>query len=216
MVNYKAAIAVLLAVSSAVSPVFSMVTISPGVAVGLNIANASAENDNDYFLKTGLVNRDRVCFIAGTFMDVGISKHLSISPGIGVAQRGYSPEILGPFRDTSVIFAFTYLTIPLLAKAGFAIGRFRPVVFAGPVFDFLTDAKANVTMGAGDSTVDIKKGVNSVDVGIKFGIGVEIAIAKFIPFIQAGMHRGLTNFSKGGYAMKNIGFEIQTGLKYSL
>jgi len=123
-------------------------------------------------------------------------------------KMGVQPELfyssLGA-KSGSEVLKTNYLSLPIFFRYN-VTENFH--FLAGPQFSMLLSAKDEV----GGSSTDIKDQLNSMDIGIVPGIGVD-----FGPF-NAGLRYsiGVSNIAKdapSGYSVKNNVFQIVAGFK---
>jgi Outer membrane protein beta-barrel domain len=121
----------------------------------------------------------------------------------------------------------TYLSFPILAKLAFGT-KIKPYLIAGPEIGFLISAKDNAiatseaeAMGTkvGPYTVeqenDMKGSMESFDLAINFGAGLEIPLGMIEIFVDAQYSLGLTKVNKDSGDIKNQVITINTGLSFS-
>ncbi len=126
-----------------------------GLKGGLNLANLSGDIEN---------NKSMVAFGGGVFGKITPSPTICIQPEVLFMQMGTEEDF-----DNGEKVKLNYIEIPVLIKYVFPTeGSFEPNIFAGPAVSFL--------MSADYGDEDIKDYITSVDFGLAFGAGADIAI----------------------------------------
>lgn len=186
---------------------YSQTTLDIGVEAGLNIANITSTPSFTTDARTG--------FIVGGIVDVGFGKTIGIQSGIRFIMKGYTTTSQGvTFKEK-----FNYLEIPVLLKARFPLTEIKPYVFGGPTLGInlaATEEQSNQTQ---TQNVDVSNSVESMDIGLLFGAGMDFKIAtKTSLFVQFGYALGLSNWLKGNTTTtaKNNGIQITAGAKFGM
>ena len=126
-----------------------------GLKGGLNLANLSGDIEN---------NKSLIAFGGGVFSKITPSPTICIQPEVLFMQMGTEEDV-----DNGEKIKLNYIEIPVLIKYVFPTeGSFEPNIFAGPAVSFL--------MSADYGDEDIKDYITSVDFGLAFGAGADIAI----------------------------------------
>lgn len=126
---------------------------------------------------------DRTGFFAGGYVNVPLSEHVSIEPGIYYSQKGY--QLKGGFDIKGVEFLGAnakadlqtqYIDVPLYLKASWNGLQ----VFAGPQVSYLADANLKATAGILginllNKDVDVSDILNKWDASVSAGIGYQFA-----------------------------------------
>src|SRR5512144_763851 len=94
--------------------------ISMGIESGLNIANMSLTPNLNSSTKTG--------FMVGGFADIGVSRIVSIRPGLRYVTKGFTLTGNGFTLNEKL----NYIEMPLLIKASIPLKHVRPYFVAGP------------------------------------------------------------------------------------
>ena len=137
------------------SPAFALgdSPISVGPKLGVNLASLGGDAGDDTGMKAG--------FCGGVFLAWAISDWVTLQPEILYSQKGAKID------DSDETVSLDYIEIPLLAMLTIPMeGRFTPNVFVGPSIAFNIKAEA--------AGVDIKDGINTIDIGIALGAGVKV------------------------------------------
>lgn len=195
-----------IAALSVYSNVYSQST-SMGIEGGLNLANISTTPSFNSGSKTG--------FMVGGFADIGVSRIMSIKPGVRYIMKGYTSQFLGGNMSET----YSYIEIPLMIKAGMPLNHVKPYVEAGPTLGIQLSANQEYTFNGGGQAQeqDSSPFYSAIDFGLYFGSGIEFSVAHGTDlFTGFGYSLGLTNISKTTTSGKNHGFQITTGVKFSL
>jgi len=118
-----------------------------GAKGGLNLASISGDNSEDFESVTS--------FNFGIMSEIPISEKFSFQPELIYSGQGYSID------DSTV--ELNYLNMPLMGKYYVTKGL---SIEAGPQIGFLLSAE--------DEDTDIKDSLNSVDLGVNFGLGYKL------------------------------------------
>ncbi|NJN28625.1 MAG: PorT family protein [Cyclobacteriaceae bacterium] len=177
----------------AMSSVFAQV--SGGLKAGLNLANITGEGDYD--MKAG--------FHVGAFVDLSISDAFSLQPELLFSTQGAQYTFIPQDDEVTAKFNLNYLNLPILAKV--KIGEVFNI-HAGPQFGFLLSAKEK----RDDESYDFKDQLKTVDVGLAFGVGVDLPMG----LTFAGRYNlGLTDIAdeNDGDPIKNSVIQVSVGYK---
>lgn len=195
-----------IAVLSVYTNVYSQST-SMGIEGGLNLANISTTPSFNSGSKTG--------FMIGGFADLGVSKVVSIKPGVRYIMKGYTTQ----FAGGNMTETYSYIEIPMMIKARLPLNQVKPYFEAGPTLGIQLSANQEFTfVGGGQAQEqDSSPFYNAIDLGLYFGSGIEFNVAHNTDiFTGFGYSLGLTNISKTTTSGKNHGFQITTGVKFGL
>jgi len=97
-------------------------------------------------------------------------------------------EKLGADFGAAGIEEIKYISIPLLIKKKFLPMLVHPYIMGGPEFNYLISAK--------DNGVDVKENLNSQDMCLTFGAGVEFSFLGKSAFGELRYSYGLNNLAK--------------------
>lgn len=163
----------------------------------LNSLNSVVDLSNGYISTSG-----KTGFTAGGYASIPVSDQISLEPGIGYSQKGYTMKgdlkidalkFLG--ANASAKVEAHYIDVPLVLKAEVAKGL---SVYAGPQVSYLV--KNNIHVNAGvlgislvNRKLDITDQFNRVDMGITGGIGYQFENGLNI---KAGYDHGLSKLDK--------------------
>ena len=211
---------------------FGQMPIRLGFVGGLNIANQSY-SVSPFGLALD-AKASRIAVIVGGVVELGISNlwYLQLEPRYVQKGSKYGdfaitgaggPTVLG---TSSLIIKLDYIEIPILLKAKFGDGDFRPFVLAGPSTGFNIAANLDVP-GSGVSsqsqvtTNDIKDQTELIDVAIDLGVGAEYQFGSTIALLANVRYSfGLTNIAKNQLAstgtMRSTGLQLLVGALFNL
>lgn len=141
-------------------------------------------------------------FQLGVGMDYGFSESWSLQSGLLISSKGYKIE------DVKV--RPIYLDIPILAAYKFNISdNTKFVINAGPYLAFGLGGKVKYD-GGGDEKVFGDDGWKRFDLGIQYGIGLELSDRYLINLTG---QNGFIDVADGGDA-KNMSFAIGVGYRF--
>lgn len=112
---------------------------------------------------------NRVGFVGGAFVTIPLGPSALIQPEVVYTQKGakYTGD-----PGEELVWQANYLEVPLLLKVHLGSGTTRPALFLGPAAAFKLNAKV---VSPTDENTEIGEAVRSVDWGLVFGGGVDIA-----------------------------------------
>lgn len=132
---------------------------SLGVKAGPNFSNISGDNVDDIY-------ESRTGWHAGIFTNLKVTK-FAIQPELLISSQGAKADILINQVSQVTQNKLTYFTVPVMLQF-YPIGVLN--IQAGPQFGFLMNAKQTWE----DQSVDIENLYKSSDLGIAFGIGLNL------------------------------------------
>lgn len=185
---------------------FSQQGVSLGIEGGLNLANAN--------LKPTLNNGSKTGFMVGGFVDIGVSKYVSIKPAIRYITKGF--EIRNNFGVTYTE-NLSYIEFPMLINVNLPLNQVKPYFELGPTLGIQLSASEEATDGVNFQENDVSTAYESIDFGLYFGSGMEFKVAdKTDLFTGFGYSLGFSNILKGTLTAKNNGFRFTAGVKFGL
>ncbi|WP_432410732.1 porin family protein [Rasiella sp. SM2506] len=156
-----------------------------GAKGGLNLASIRGDNSGDFESVTS--------FNFGIMSEIPISEKFSFQPELMYSGQGYSIE------DTTI--KLNYLNMPLMGKYYVIKGL---SLEAGPQMGFLLSAKNEDT--------DIKDSLNTVDLGVNFGIGYKLdnglnfGLRYNLGLSDINDLEGVTNKNQNGVFQLSVGY----------
>ncbi|MDP4200421.1 MAG: porin family protein [Bacteroidota bacterium] len=172
-----------------------------GVRAGINIANESVD-----ILPGGASTGFRIGPSFGAQYDYSLSDSWALSVGLLFNQKGthqqYDSASLSQTPPTTPIayggkddFTLSYIEIPIVAKATFGYGDFKPYLFAGPSIGILMSASEAVD-GTVPPITDVKTFASSTDISLYLGGGLQEQMGSKMVYFDAGYAAGLTKVFK--------------------
>lgn len=135
--------------------------IAYGVKAGVNFADVAIDPDE------GASSSGRLGALAGMFATIPIAWGLTLQPEAIYTIKGASFEVEG-FETNYIV---DYVEVPVLA-------RFRVLksayVLAGPSMAFRVRARNRIAFGGSTEEIDLDNDVETFDVGIAGGIGMDV------------------------------------------
>jgi opacity protein-like surface antigen len=160
----------------------------------------------------------------GGFVEFDLSPTLALQARAMYVQKG--ANLSGALGDgvRGGYFKGDYVTVPLLLKYKPDLPRLRPYVMVGPEIGFKTHVEATVTdaaflaPGEKRSVEDFGDDVDSTDVALDFGAGLEIPSRHVAILIEALYWWGLKNVDAspeaGESAVKTRTFLVNVGVRF--
>jgi hypothetical protein len=176
-----------LVLAMAAKPALAQDMISYGVKIGVNFGDVSesgSDEDEEGFKKK------KIGAAIGGFVEVPVAPMFSIQPEFLYTQKGvkFEAEEFNFSATTSV----DLIQVPVLGKVKFAGAAVRPFVVFGPAFGFVTRARQEVDDDGDVDEEDIKDDVESVEVSLIVGGGVQFGKAS----VEARYDHGVRNMVK--------------------
>ena len=166
------------------APALAVENMSAGVKAGYNMANvAVSPDDTDTDFRSGLS--------LGGYVGLPINQQFSIQPEALFSMKGSEAA------DGSGSLKLNYIEVPVLAKATFLPqSKAHPMLFAGPSLAYNVTAKTAL----GESELDVSDSVNSFDMGLVFGGGLDYPLSNGAKSIGIDIRytMGLTNANDSG------------------
>jgi hypothetical protein len=177
------------------------------IAVVMTAATVAAAPVN-YGLKGGInigtLNGDdaagldaRVALSGGLYATVAVSPVLVIQPELLFTQKGAEDDSLSSADQSSLKIQLDYLEVPVLARFRVPLSTptVRPYVFAGPYAAFVLSAQFDGPLTTDPAALAEKFDIaneKSVDYGLVFGGGVDLAAGQGTVSIEARYELGLS------------------------
>jgi len=184
--------------------------VAKGIKAGVNIAGHTGDDTDDN-------HESRTAFVGGGFLTYALTPALAIQPELLYSMKGYKWEEEG-WKETG---KFDYLEIPVLLKYMIPMdGVVQPNLFAGVAPAFLLSAEVEVdydeTMLAmlhATETVDVKDEAKSIDFGLVFGGGVDLALGEGSLMFDVRYTMGLTSIddTDDDWDIKNKAITLMVG-----
>jgi hypothetical protein len=161
-----------------------------GLKAGLNMADAYGDDAEGADSRRGL--------IIGGFIGYRFTDFLSMQNEIYFTMKGSEgrhPLFFGGTRDVRIRLA--YIEVPILLKFHLPLsGRMVPNIFTGPAFAIMVYNNADYEYDGRIYDIAIDRYVESTDIGIILGGGVDIETGRGSVVIEARYEWGLVNVPK--------------------
>jgi len=198
-----------------------------GIKGGLNLANTDQDvSDFEGTIGADFEKKIYPTYNVGAVIEYSLSQNFSIQLSAlynlkGTQFQGVQVEDYVGLIDYNFTEKLEYLSFPLLAKYSFGSALAKPYLFIGPGISYLLSAKtiidAAAMVGAEfDTTITNTDELNSLDVGLNMGLGIEFPISSFNAFFEASYGLGLTNVNnlEGAEDFKNRMIYLQVGILF--
>ncbi|MCC6866797.1 MAG: PorT family protein [Ignavibacteria bacterium] len=152
MKNLKTVLTLIFAVFTITAASFSQQGVSLGLEGGLNLANAN--------LKPTLNNGSKTGFMIGGFVDIGVSKYVSIKPAIRYITKGF--ELRNNFGVTYTE-NLSYIEFPMLVNVNLPLNQVKPYFELGPTLGIQLSANEEATDGVNFRETDVSTAYESID-----------------------------------------------------
>jgi outer membrane protein W len=149
--------------------------------------------------------------VGGLFVTYSIINMFGVTAKFLVHQRGAS------FESANTKQTLTYVEVPIVGRYFFnREGKFRPNIFVGPSFSFLTGVRNKVGSNDPEEIGSYKDDYNSVDLGVTTGAGVNIRIHNETYLVlDARYLQGFTDLSKSpDNKVNNHSFALTAGVSF--
>jgi hypothetical protein len=176
---------------------------SIGPEVGVNISKYGNNISNSDF-KTG--------FLGGLFLTYSIENTHAFTAKFLFSQKGTSSSVNNDKQTLN------YIEVPVIGRFFFnRDGRFRPNIFVGPSFGFLTGVRNKEGDNEGIKLPNYDKIYNGFDFGITTGLGFNYLIANETRFlIDARYTQGFSDITKASGEVNNKAFGVTAGVSFGL
>lgn len=177
-------------------------SIGPEVGVSMSKYGQDAAGTNDF--KSGA--------IGGLFVTYSIENTFGITTKLLYSQKGAS------FKSIDTKETLNYIEVPVIGR--FFLnkeGTFRPNIFLGPSFGFLTGVTNKVGSNERVNVDNYSASYNTFDFGVTGGMGFNFLISNETYFIVDGRYtHGLSDISKSPAVVNNNAFGLTVGLSFGL
>jgi outer membrane protein W len=198
-----------------------------GFKGGLNLANTDQEVVQfEEMTGTDFEKKVYPTYSVGAVIEYALSQKFSIVLNVlynikGAKFQGVQVEDFIGLIDYHFTEKIEYLSFPLLAKYHFGNASARPYVFLGPEISYLLNAEtiidAEAMVGVKfDTTITNTDELESLEVGMNAGLGVEFPVSSFKAFFEASYGLGLTNINnlEGGEDFKSRTIYLSAGILF--
>lgn len=170
----------------------------PDLWIGLHAGPDFGSSSFDPAPQSGVTLGTKVGIAAGAELDYWLSDHIGLETQVSFVQKGTTEDAsFGGILEYTSKLTFSYLQIPLLLRATFGNGDFKPIVFAGPEFGVRLSGSTFLSANGQDTTMDIADSeLTALNIGILVGLGVTYQLnPTTIIFLDAAYDHGLTNIN---------------------
>ena len=148
--------------------------------------------------------------IGGLFVTYSIENTFGITTKVLYSQKGAS------FKSIDTKQTLNYIEVPVIGR--FFLnkeGTFRPNIFVGPSFGFLTGATNKVGSNERVKIDNYDAIYNTFDFGVTGGIGFNFLISNETYFIIDGRYtHGLSDITKAPGVVNNNSFGLTAGISF--
>lgn len=183
-----------------------------GPKLGVNFANTNEDPNYNSTNRNGL--------ILGGVMDIRISDEFYIQPEAEYIMKGN--QFTNGIGNT-VKYKLDYIQFPVYFKFRFPISgsSLHPFILGGPSFGFNVSAESEESDRFTSVTSNISSDIESIDVGIDIGGGLEFPIAgNATMYISLMYGAGVSNVVKSTdfyyNNLKNYGIKLQAAVLFGL
>jgi outer membrane protein W len=173
-----------------------------GPEAGVNFAKLGRDANNTNF-KPGM--------LLGGFLTYSIRNTYAFTGKVLYSQKGYQTD---NFKET-----LKYIEVPVVVRLFFnRNGAFRPNLFAGPSFGFLTGVSTKTGNASEVKMTNYDSVFNTFDVGLTGGLGLNYEIAKEIRLLlDVRYTHGITDITKAGNSnVNNQAIGITGGISFGI
>jgi hypothetical protein len=139
----------------------ALAQVSYGVKAGVNVANLSFDADTD------VSSKGRIGLLAGVFVTIPIGGWLTVQSEAIYTAKGATLDI----ADLESTYLVDYLEVPVLLRV--ELPR-RAYAVAGPSMAYRIRARNRVAFDGSTEEIDLGGDVESFDLGIVAGVGLDI------------------------------------------
>ncbi len=196
-----------------------------GPIVGLNRSNTRYLPDISP--ESGITKVSILGYCLGVATEIGFWKYASVEIEPMFIQKGYKLKN-AKFTDGTNVFIgdetdkFDELDIPLLIKFKYPLGDVTPFAIAGPSMGFVIASTAKIDIpGQSVPDQDIKETTSSVEYGLVYGAGIQIATTPTMQLMggiryQSGLSNMLNNEETPNLTLKTYGLQGFLGVLFTL
>lgn len=182
-----------------------------GGVIGVNRTNLSRDSDlYDY--------SPRTTFAIGGVLHHRLGERLTLQFQPTYLQKG-AHFAVNDVRMGHAVFLIklTYIEVPALFKYALrSKGSIRPLILAGPTAGILLRAKHIATTTGQTSTADITEGMQTLDLGVAFGGGLNFLVGSKEIFVEARFDLGLSKiqYKSVGLGSYNRVIQVIIGITF--
>lgn len=156
-------------------------------------------------------------FLGGLFLTYSIENTHAFTGKLLFSQKGASSKSTAN-NNVTIKETLNYIEVPLIGRFFFnREGKFRPNIFVGPSFGFLTGVSTKEGSADRVKAANFKNDYNPFDFGVTFGLGFNYLIANETRFLIDGRYtQGFTDIKTGPGIVNNKAFGITAGFSFGL
>lgn len=181
-----------------------------GCVLGVNRTNLSRDSDlYDY--------SPRTTFAIGGVLHHRLGERLALQFQPTYLQKGaYFDVNDATIGHVEFLVKLIYIEVPALFKYALrSKGSIRPLLLAGPTAGILLRAKHIATTAGQTSTTDITEGMQTLDLGLAFGGGLNFSLGKKEIFVEARYDLGLSKIQyKSSLGSYNRVIQVIMGITF--
>lgn len=188
---------------------------SVGLKAGLALHKFGGEDDDLLF--TERAREARQGLAAGAWLEYAVTEKVSLQPELLYVGKGIRYED----TDYERTLSFDYLDVPLLVKYAVARGKRAGLcLFGGPVASYLLSAHNEISTPGLTDDVDWADMVADLDVGLAFGVGLDLDVGGRTLTLDLRRTIGLTSWAgdaleeamgEDGLQVRNQGWLLAAG-----
>lgn len=197
------------------------ITFAPEAGLNLSTVRSKSNGERDDNVKPRLGGK------VGGVVNFGITKHLSVQPGLFFSMKGanykYTETVGGVTTTAESKTNVNYLELPVNVAYQFGTGKSGLFIYAGPYVGYALSGKSKYKSTTGnistENTRDITFGDNLGDVK-RLDVGANIGVGYILPmglYFRAQYGHGFTsiepksdkdNYSKNSVFGLSVGFRL--------
>jgi hypothetical protein len=176
----------------------AQIKMTAGIKAGLSMANLSGADVKTLTanMPLGVALSTRPGFTGFGFFGIQFINLIGAQVEVGYVMKGSkikgTASVIQQNIPVSVnvdgTMSLDYLEIPILVKLSLPVPVVNPYIYVGPSIGMLLSSKMHVKTTASvqgisfssDTTVDFKEHINSTDVGLAFGAGIDLPMGLLI------------------------------------
>jgi hypothetical protein len=201
------------------STAHAQVSITPGFKGGVHSADLVADDLAEAIEVPEEFTERRTGVAVGGFLLIDLTGPFALQPEVAYVQKGLDITDLPNDPDVEAGgLTLNYVEIPVLGKLQVPVtGPITPTMFAGPAVGVNVNAEFDEPL-AGTDPRDISDFVQSTEVGVHAGIGLDVEAGGVLLMVEARYTRGLTGVfdedETGGAStdLKNEGLPVSLGV----
>jgi hypothetical protein len=174
---------------------------------------------NPTSLVAGAVWTTHTGFIGGVSAEIGLSRVVSLAPGLRFNQRGLIADFnFSGYGMIHTTLIQNYLEIPLYLRYRILDVGPQVYILGGPSVGYLLSSKSNMDVEtSGSSSFDTKEDYTKFDSALDLGISARMPLSHQLGVSFTALYSyGIVKIEKRDDAVTNRGIIITGGLSYEL